>query len=197
VRATFDNFAPGFDRQLAALNYTVPSMLAGMLGEDDQGLTIVDLGCGTGQVGAALAGRGHHLVGVDLSEKMLNIARERNAYASLSNMDISAWLEACAPASIDVVIAADVFIYIGALESTFADIARALKTGGRFAFSIEECAGDFELRRSGRYAQSDAYVLQCARPWFSRTQARQVVVRQESGRPLEGRLYVMQRGTLP
>jgi predicted TPR repeat methyltransferase len=193
VRATFDNFAPGFDRQLAALDYTVPSLLAGMLAEGQRALDIADLGCGTGQVGSALAGRGHRIVGVDLSDKMLNLARERDVYTDLVNMDIDAWLASCEAARLDIVIAADVFIYIGALEHTFAAIARALKPGGRLAFSTEECAGAYELRRSGRYAQSDDYIAQCARPWFSQTQTRQIVVRQESGNPIGGRLYVMQR----
>lgn len=193
VRATFDNFAPGFDRQLAALDYAVPSLLAGMLAEGGHALDVADLGCGTGQVGGALADWGHRIVGVDLSQKMLNLARERHAYVDLVNMEIDDWLAARPAATLDMVVAADVFIYIGALENTVSAIARALRPGGRFAFSIEECAGTYELRKSGRYAQSDAYITRCTAPWFHTLQTRQIVVRQESGNPLVGRLYVMRR----
>lgn len=197
VRATFDNFAPGFDRQLAGLDYAVPSLLAGMLTGGERAQDIVDLGCGTGELGSALSGRGHRIVGVDLSDKMLNLARERGVYASLTNMEIDAWLAGCEAAAFDVVVAADVFIYIGALEHTFCAVSRVLKPGGRFAFSIEECTGTYELRRSGRYAQSDAYIRDCAIPWFTLTQTREIVVRRESGNPLHGRLYVMQRCISP
>lgn len=44
---------------------------------------ILELGCGTGRVLAALAGRGHHVVGVDRSEAMLAAARDRLAREGL------------------------------------------------------------------------------------------------------------------
>ena len=80
VVSTFDNFAPTFDAHLGKLQYEFPRRLAAMLQPRAEGpLSILDLGCGTGQVGLALSGRGHHIVGVDLSEKMLAQARARTS----------------------------------------------------------------------------------------------------------------------
>lgn len=193
VRSTFDNFAPTFDAHLRTLGYAVPESLAALLAPHVRGpLAILDLGCGTGLVGAALAGRGHRVVGVDLSEKMLAQARARNAYEALHVSEVHAFLRDAAAASFDAVFAADVFIYIGALEEAFAEIARVLRAGGWFAFSTEECDGvDFALLPTGRYAQSDAYVRRLAGAAFVVVEAGKATIRMESGSPIAGRTYLL------
>jgi ubiquinone/menaquinone biosynthesis C-methylase UbiE len=52
------------------------------------GSPVLELGCGTGRVAVALAADGVEVVGVDVSESMLAIARERSTAASPS------WVEA-------------------------------------------------------------------------------------------------------
>ncbi len=61
---------------------------------------VVDLGCGNGAVGAALAGRfnGHSLVGVDNSRTMLAEAKKAGVYASLHHIDIADWQADTPPA---------------------------------------------------------------------------------------------------
>lgn len=63
---------------------------------------VVDLGCGAGTVGPALAERfpGHRLIGVDLSSAMLERAREVRAYDSLVEADIAEWMPDRRPALI-------------------------------------------------------------------------------------------------
>ena len=142
VRATFDNFAPTFDSRLAALGYDAPRALASMLqGRVQPPCDILDLGCGTGQCGLALADVKGRLVGVDLSPKMLASRRRTASYDELHAGEVNAWLPGGRDASFDVVVAGDVFIYIGALEGIFRDVARVLRPHGVFAFSIEEHDG--------------------------------------------------------
>jgi predicted TPR repeat methyltransferase len=195
VSSTFDNFAPTFDAHLAKLHYTVPRELAALLlRHAKRSLSILDLGCGTGQVGAALAGHGHRLTGVDLSPKMLAQARARNHYEQLELAEIHSWLQAAATESFDAVCAADVLIYIGALETLFREAARILRKGGWFAFSTEECSGvDFKLLATGRYAQSEQYVRRLAGESFAVLNADPTNIRIESGAPLPGRLYLLLR----
>jgi predicted TPR repeat methyltransferase len=195
VRATFDNIAPTFDSHLRTLGYDVPRQLADMLQSRAAGtLDILDLGCGTGQCGFSLASQKRHLVGVDLSEKMLAQARARGLYDELHLGEVHAWLRGAATARFDVVIAADVLIYIGALEELFREVARALRIGGWFAFSTEECeVVDYTLLPTGRYAQSKAYITRLAESAFAIVDANRVVIRVESGTPLAGRLYLLQR----
>ena len=93
VTTTFDNFAPTFDAHLDSLQYDVPRRLAALLRPRLVGpAAILDLGCGTGQVGVAMAAPGCRLVGVDLSPKMLAQAAARNLYDQLQVGEIHAWL---------------------------------------------------------------------------------------------------------
>jgi predicted TPR repeat methyltransferase len=195
VRSTSDDLAATFDAHLRGLGYGAPRQIAAMLHSRNAGaLDILDLGCGTGQCGLHLANQKGHLVGVDLSEKMLVQARARGIYDELHVGEIHAWLCDAATARFDVVIAADVLVYIGALEELFREVARTLRTGGWFAFSTEEHEStDYTLLPTGRYAHSQSYVLGLARTAFAVIDAKPEVIRIESGKPLAGRLYLLQR----
>ena len=195
VSTTFDNFAPTFDAHLDVLQYRVPQRIAALLQPRAlEPLAILDLGCGTGQVGAALAGHGHRLIGVDLSTKMLAQARARNIYEQLHVEEIHMWLRDSDAASFDAVCAADVFIYIGSLEPLFRDVARILCSGGWFAFSTEECGNlDYKLLTTGRYAQSELYIRRLAGESFAVINADPATIRIESGSPLQGRIYLLQK----
>jgi predicted TPR repeat methyltransferase len=195
VATTFDNFAPTFDAHLGRLRYEVPQRLAALLlAHAVRPLSVLDLGCGTGQVGAALAGKGHRLIGVDLSEKMLAQARARGIYEQLHVEEIHVWLGKAGSDSIDAACAADVFIYIGALETLFGHVARMLRSGGWFAFSTEECDNaDYKLLSTGRYAQSERYIRRLAGTSFDFLAAEPATIRIESGSPLRGRLYLLQK----
>lgn len=49
-----------------------------------QGLKVLDIGCGTGQYSAELARLGCQVVGIDISEEMLNVAREKAVQENLN-----------------------------------------------------------------------------------------------------------------
>ena len=175
VTALFDGLAPGFERHLVKdLDYHVPEDLAKMvrphLAETrraSQGTagaaSVIDLGCGTGLVGVALAGPGTDIVGVDLSPRMLEIAAGRGAYARLEQGELVGVLARIATGSALAVLAADVFIYIGDLEPVFAAVARVLGPDGMFAFSVEGLEeGSYFLQPTGRYSQSLRYLRRLA-----------------------------------
>jgi len=161
VAAAFDGLAARFEHHLVVeLGYCVPDLLAAAVAQALQpGARVLDLGCGTGLVGAALAGRGLDLHGVDLSPRMLDIARARGIYKDLQDRDLVDFLSAAAPRSAQAVLAADVFIYVGDLAPAFAGAARVLAPGGLFAFSVEALdVGDYRLMPAGHYAQSAHYL---------------------------------------
>lgn len=195
VVATFDNFAPTFDAHLHKLNYNAPELLAQRLRQVGSGpWDILDLGCGTGQCGAALAAHRRHMVGIDLSSRMLAQAKALGVYDDLANTEIHAWLREASPASFDVVSSADVFIYIGDLGQVFEGVARVLRPGGWFAFTTEECSDvPFQLLATGRYAQSLAYIRALAEPSFQVETAEAVTIRFDAGKPLPSRLYLLCR----
>ena len=166
VQSMFDSMANDFDRHLRDLAYRVPEALAGIVMpwlRANRPARVIDLGCGTGLVGAALAGSGAEVTGIDASGEMLRRASERGAYARLVQGDLVSELERTVPSQAHAILAADVFIYLGDLQPVFAAASRALVPGGRFAFSIEDLLhGKYQLQRSGRYAQSISYVRELA-----------------------------------
>lgn len=165
VEALFDAYAPGFDQQLVAqLRYDAPRVLAGHLQATGRRFgRALDLGCGTGLCGPLLRPLCDALDGVDLSAGMLAQARMRGFYDTLSQADAAQWL-AATPNRYGLVVAADVFIYVGALESVFAGVQRVLEPDGLFGFTVEAAdpGHDIQLRPSLRYAHSQHYLCRLA-----------------------------------
>ncbi|HMC15548.1 MAG TPA: tetratricopeptide repeat protein, partial [Albitalea sp.] len=125
VRELFDGYAERFDMALVdKLGYRTPQRIAERVLRDApaaHSLDVLDLGCGTGLCGPLLRPLARRLVGVDLSDSMLAKARERSIYDELACGEIVAWL-AGQGAEYDLVIAADVFVYIGDLALVFAAV---------------------------------------------------------------------------
>ncbi|WP_420858516.1 methyltransferase domain-containing protein [Marivivens marinus] len=156
VEALFDQYAPGFDRSLVdGLAYSGPEQLAACL--PGPYARALDLGCGTGLMGAAIRDRCTWLEGWDISAGMLERARAKAIYDRLDKQDIGA-LTPVHP-QFDLIVAADVFIYLGALERIIGWVAAALAPGGTFAFTVEATEDPgFILRPSRRYAHGQAYL---------------------------------------
>jgi predicted TPR repeat methyltransferase len=162
VEALFDDYAERFDAALLdRLDYRVPELIAKSLARYAPGRRFVhgiDLGCGTGLMGQALNGKAERMTGIDLSSAMLQKAAAKGLYAELKKADLIDGLRFSDPA--DLVLAADVFMYLGALEGVTEAVGDRLVPGGLFAFSIElhSGAGDCCLQESLRHAHSRPYV---------------------------------------
>lgn len=168
VARLFDDYAPRFDKHLTEnLNYRAPALIADALSAVAPGrrfLSALDLGCGTGLMGAPLRERVDRLAGVDLSAAMIAKARERGLYDRLVVDDALAMLGREPPGAFDLIAAADALVYIGDLTLLFAAIGPALSADGLFAFSVETCDGDgFKLAPTMRFVHSWSYVEAAAR----------------------------------
>jgi tetratricopeptide (TPR) repeat protein len=97
--------------------------------------------------------------------------------------------------SFDVVLAADVLIYIGDLAELFEVVARAPVLGGVFAFSVELLAqGSYRLQSNGRYAHALTYLRsQAAAAGMSTVSIEPVDIRTERGGVAKGALLQPQR----
>ena len=205
VAALFDEMAPGFDEHLVEkLGYRIPSRIAQVLGgwldARPRPRRVLDLGCGTGLVADALRGRYESMLGVDLSPRMVEKARARRLYEAVEAAELSAFLDTRTAASADLVVAADVFVYVGDLGGVFAQAARVLAPGGRFAFSVEGGGpGEgFRLDSTSRYSHADAYVRALATAQgLAVTHDSPETIRAERGVPAGGRLYVLEAGSPP
>lgn len=199
VAQFFDRFAATFDDKVAGtLRYNAPeiaaSMLSGWLGAPPSP-EVVDLGCGTGLSGGIVRDFAHRLVGVDLSQGMLDRARALGIYDELACEDGVRFLASRPEGSVDLVIALDVFIYVGALEDAMAAIARVLTPGGRVIFSVETHEGEgCALAPSGRFRHAPRYVESLAtRSGLRLLSARDFDVREEMGRGVPARMFLYGR----
>lgn len=200
VRALFDGYAPRFERHLVeGLRYIGPALVAEVLPAAPARFeAALDLGCGTGLAGAALAPRIRRLTGVDLSPAMLAQARAKGCYDRLVAAELGAFLNDEPAESVDLCLAADVFIYCADLAPILAGIARVLRPGGWAAFTIQsppegEADPAVRLGTDGRYAHADAHVLAAAgAAGLAVRVLREATVRFEGGRPVPGRIARLQ-----
>jgi predicted TPR repeat methyltransferase len=138
----------------------VNSVLRG-LGRPMRFEALLDLGCGTGLVGAAFRPFAAHLVGVDLSPAMVARAQAKDLYDRLvvGNLPDVLADEIAHGAKYDIVLAADVFVYVNDLNKIIAAVARVLATAGIFAFTVETHAGaGVALLPTLRFAHGEKYL---------------------------------------
>jgi predicted TPR repeat methyltransferase len=203
VRALFDDYAPKFDRHLTkSLAYRGPELLADGLRRACSkrvrdfrfGLTL-DLGCGTGLMAQALAGLCSPIEGVDLSPRMLEKAQKTRLYDALHEGELVSFLSGRAAAEADLVVAADVFVYMAALDGVFRGAQRVLGREGLFAFTVQAHEGEgFILGEDARYAHGEAYLRELAEAaGFMVAIFERVSTREDRGVPVPGFLCVLQR----
>jgi len=165
VESLFDEYSADFEEHLVGtLGYRGHErLLRRLLGEGRHHARVLDLGCGTGLCGSLVAPCADVVDGVDLSAAMLEQARKRGVYRQLTHDDLASFLVARTEQA-ELVIAADVFIYVGALDEIFPQVRRLLAPGGTFAFTLErtEDDEDFRLLPTLRYAHSEAYIRRLA-----------------------------------
>lgn len=197
VQQLFDGYADSFEAHLVGtLRYRAHEVLVAQL----QGVApprfkcALDLGCGTGLCGPLLKALADRVDGVDLSAPMLDKARALGVYTRLEHTELVEHLKHTDERH-DLVVAADVFIYVGALEPVFRVVQRVLERGGLFVFCVEEAGDevDFELRASLRYAHSRRYLRKLAeQAGFELLKLHAQAIREDQRQPIAG-LYAVLR----
>jgi predicted TPR repeat methyltransferase len=167
VRLLFDQYAATFDTALVkALGYRGPSVLFEAVLSACQAhrkpanfRQAIDLGCGTGLVAVAFAEMVDRFIGIDLSPAMIEKARATGLYARLEVTDMLEGLRTIPDSGADLVLSADVMIYVADLLPVLKEASRVLASGGLLAFTFEKHDGDGCIMGEGRrYAHSASYV---------------------------------------
>lgn len=113
---------------------------------------VLDLSCGEGYNTRILAKRGARVVGVDFSEKMIELARQ---WERKEKLGITYWvsdatdLKELKSRRFDVVTCLMALMDIERYEDAISEVARVLKKKGRFVFSITHPCFDFDGKTSG------------------------------------------------
>jgi predicted TPR repeat methyltransferase/predicted negative regulator of RcsB-dependent stress response len=201
VQHLFDECAPEFEasmlnnlnyrghmqvRETAEVTWTGPR----------SGLAIADLGCGTGLVAAQFKdwASGGRIDGVDFAPRMLEEARTRGIFDNLILSDLEPFLQESGE-QYDLLLTADTMIYFSDLSSVFAGVAKRLKPGGQFIFSLEAKHGEgWEETPKRRFRHSEAYLRDIAeRTGLKFLHISPSTLRFESGMPVAGFTVAVQK----
>ena len=140
----YDDWARTYDDDVMAFGYMHPALVVAMVARyvsPDAG-PVLDVGAGTGFVGMLLAPLGYGpLLGIDLSEGMLAIAKAKGVYDELHRMVLGERLD-FEDGRFAAVIGAGVFTHGHAPAAAFDELARVARPGGHVFLAISDRAQD-------------------------------------------------------
>jgi predicted TPR repeat methyltransferase len=167
-------------------------------------LHILDIGCGTGLVGAAVRDLAARLEGVDISPAMLEKAKAKNLYDGLFEADLAAFM-AGRDGAYDAVLGAAALIHFGDLEPLFQATWRCLRGQGLFIFTAfphdDTDGAEYGVAASTGLAQSGCF--RHGIPYLERLAAesgfavleleKTVHEHDQAGNPVQGLLAVLRQ----
>lgn len=127
-----------FDASVAA--YDAPLMTAAALRAGER---VLDIGCGTGKISRDAARVAGTVLGVDLSARMLDVARLRAAeqrLGTVSYLRADAQTHEFDRARFDLAISRTGVMFFADPAAAFANIGRTLRPGGRLALLVWQAA---------------------------------------------------------
>ena len=199
IAELFDNYANRFEKHLTeVLKCKIPEEIVILIKKTSKEKLLfestIDLGCGTGLSGILLRPLTKYLVGVDISRRMIEKAKNKKIYDHLEVENISTYIEK-SQTKFDLFVFADVFVYIGDLEKIFSQISEKSNTNTKFCFSIEKCEDmDFKLLKTGRYAHSKKYIDHLSKKYNFQVEAyNETELRLESNVPIIGYIFILKK----
>jgi predicted TPR repeat methyltransferase len=198
----FDRTAGHFEEHVVkGLGYRGHELLVAAVraaaGADAGDWEVLDLGCGTGLCAPLLRPLARRLRGVDAAAEMVARALELDRYDEVWVADLVYALAMEPDASLDLVTAADVLGYVGDLRAPLQEAARALRPGGRCAFTVEVLApgrGDWALGPRRRVAYAEAYLrAEAGQSGLAVEHLEGAPLRREEAAPVSGHVVVLRR----
>jgi predicted TPR repeat methyltransferase len=132
VAERYDDWAQGYDEDLASWSYQAPAVVAETVLSRRRGAgSVLDVGCGTGLVGHALRAGGFEgrILGLDISQASIEIARQRGAYDSVERADLQQRLP-LEDDSVDALVCVGVMTYLPEVAAVWQEFARVTRPGG-------------------------------------------------------------------
>ncbi len=149
-----DEFAARVETKAHNAYYEKPAMLA--LLPEVAGMRVLDAGCGPGVYAEWLLEHGATVVGIDVSQRMIELARSRvGQRAEFFCANLEEPIGFLEDESFDLVLSALSVDYVRDLGRLFAEYHRVLRDGGRFVFSKEHPFSDFTRRHLEHYFETE------------------------------------------
>lgn len=148
IEAHYDDLAPFWADLVEGSNRdeTLWATLEDLLPPLD-GLRVLDAGCGSGVYAAHLLERGADVVGVDVSEAMVEGARDRAPEATFLQADLSEPLDGLETGGFDAVVCQHAFSHLPELDGTVGEFERVLTDGGALVVSTHNPVFDYVVVR--------------------------------------------------
>jgi predicted TPR repeat methyltransferase len=171
----FKTYKDLFEEHMATLDYETPQILIKLLNtfKSQRDLetpnnylhNVLDLGCGTGLLGKEIKNIFSKctLHGVDVTDNMLQQAKDKNIYKHTYLQDMHVYLQET-NYNFDLICAADSLVYLGDLSELLKLSYQKLSSHGLLLFSVEhsEEQKPYYLQLNGRYAHSSDYIASLA-----------------------------------
>jgi len=199
IEQIYHKFAEFYESNMCHdLLYKAPDHLAAALKpwlSPDPTLNAVDLGCGTGLLGAKLRRGCSHLTGVDLSAAMLEKAANRGIYDKLIRSELTTWLRNGESETFDLITCCDTLIYFGDLSDVIAAAVARLRPGGIMGFTLEKTERPpLVLGDSGRFRHHRSHVGEAAKAAGAKViRISEKVLRREYGEDVIGLVAVLRK----
>ncbi|KUI99073.1 biotin synthesis protein BioC [Vibrio sp. MEBiC08052] len=157
IAAAFGKAAQSYDRH-AAFQREVGQQLLNELPPDLHGCVVLDLGCGTGFFSEQMRQRGAEVICADLSQSMLEQARQRCGTSGFEYCHCDAEALPLADHSVDFVFSSLALQWCESLSVSFREIKRVLKPAGKGCFSILVAGSLIELEQAWAKVDSAQHV---------------------------------------
>jgi predicted TPR repeat methyltransferase len=204
IATLFDRYAPLFESHIiGVLQYRGPEKIVAALkraaAAEARSMHFgraIDLGCGTGLMGEEIVAHVGWLAGCDLSPEMVARAEGVGNYGHLAVSECTDFLRSQGGASADLLLAADVLVYIADLAPLLAECARVLAPGGLIAFSTQTHPGKGVIVGADlRFQHAPAHVTALAGAAGLRVVlAEEATTRRDAGKPVPSMIHVLAHG---
>ncbi|MEZ8127772.1 malonyl-ACP O-methyltransferase BioC [Enterovibrio norvegicus] len=155
IKAAFGRAANSYDKSAAFQRRVGHELMA--MHHDWKGRHILDLGCGTGYFSAQLAGKGASVIALDLSDRMLEKARDRCG-DSLTYVSGDAEALPLASNSVDMAFSSLALQWCKDLSVPLSELKRVVKPGGTILFSTLLDGSLLELKKAWEVVDSEQHV---------------------------------------
>ncbi len=152
------------DKDSYQVNVILPNILRIMAPE--KGQRILDLACGQGFFTHALASKGPHMTGVDISPELIDIARKHAGHNEEFYVSPSDVLTKFKDKSFHAALCVLAIQNIERMGMTFKEVSRVVDKGNRFVLVLNhpvfripgQTSWDFDLKKNAQYRRVDEYL---------------------------------------